>query len=84
MIVAPDYSQPLPKQPTHGCRYVARTRVTHGDRVFEPGEAFPYADLGLDEFRAYQMWQAALLDVDDSPRSAPAQEPPKRYGKRRF
>lgn len=63
MIVAPDYSQPLPTQPTKGCRYVARIRVTHGDRVFEPGEPFPYEQLGLDEFRAYQMWQAAQLNV---------------------
>ena len=64
MITSAASWSPLPRQPTKGCAYVARVALTvTGGRQFQPGDDFPYAELGLDEFRAYQMWQAAQLDV---------------------
>lgn len=73
MITSAASWSPLPRQPTTGCAYVARVALTvTGGRQFRPGDDFPYADLGLDEFRAYQMWQAAQLDVKE-PTIEPAQ-----------
>ena len=54
---------PTTVYPTSGCAYVARVSFDHGDRTFAPGDAFPFAALGMHEFTAYGLWQAGMLAV---------------------
>ncbi len=49
--------------PTPGCSFVARCSFDFADRRFEAGDPFPYAELGLVEDQAWQLWRAAQLDV---------------------
>ena len=85
MITSTTSWSPLPRKPTKGCAYVARVALTvTGGRQFQPGDDFPYAELGLDEFRAYQMWQAAQLDVKEPAVEAVAHPQPVERQERRF
>lgn len=75
--------------PTHGCAFVARVAFDYNQRHFEPGDSFPYAELGLTEDFALNWWRAAMLEVApvDAPKAidpdpAPATPPPKQRAKR--
>jgi hypothetical protein len=57
-----DYNAPA-LRPTKGCGFVARVELDHGDRVFKPGDPYPYAELGKHEVDAVKMFRAGLLAV---------------------
>lgn len=66
--------------PTRGCSYVARVPFDHGERHFEPGDLYPYAELGKHELEAHNMFRAGMLAVatpEDLERlTAPTVRPP--------
>jgi hypothetical protein len=50
--------------PTKGCEFIAAKDISFAGKDFAKGESFTYADLGLTEQHAQNIWDAELIDVD--------------------
>lgn len=56
-----------PRKYEFGLPAVVQQPFTFDGRDFKHGDAFPYAELGLDEYRMTGMWMAHLVDFVATP-----------------
>jgi len=53
--------------PTPGCSFVARVAFDYGERHFDAGDPFPYAELRMTYDAACNFWRSAMISVAPEP-----------------